>query len=115
MEPALDRIEIIKAVARVRDECEHIEKDGWNAFHKYHYVSEAALSNAIRPLAVQCQLRALRSLLRARDSQLGRAAHRRGVRSDSLEIEGRDLSGAEMLVRRPPWEFDARHPVRAVG
>jgi len=45
-----DLAPIITAIAHVRDECEHIEKDGFNAFHKYKYVSEAALSGAIRPL-----------------------------------------------------------------
>ena len=42
--------EIIKAIARVRDECGRIEKDGWNDFHKYKFVSESALTRAIQPL-----------------------------------------------------------------
>lgn len=45
-----DLAPILKAIARVRDECGHIEKDGFNDFHKYAYVSEAALASAIRPL-----------------------------------------------------------------
>lgn len=45
-----DLTPIIKAIARVRDECGHIDKDGFNDFHKYKYVSEAALASAVRPL-----------------------------------------------------------------
>ena len=45
-----DLAPILTAIARVRDECGHIEKDGYNDFHKYHYVSESALAGAVRPL-----------------------------------------------------------------
>lgn len=45
-----DRAVILKAIAAVRNECGRIEKDGYNAFHKYSYVSESALVNAARPL-----------------------------------------------------------------
>ena len=41
---------IVQAVARVRDECEHVEKDARNTFHKYDYASEAAITRAVRPL-----------------------------------------------------------------
>ena len=47
---AADRAVILKAIAAVRNECGRIEKDGYNSFHKYSYVSESALVNATRPL-----------------------------------------------------------------
>jgi hypothetical protein len=56
-------IPIIVAIARVRDECGHIEKDGYNDFHKYHYVSEAALVGAVRPLMAKHGLVIIQSVV----------------------------------------------------
>jgi hypothetical protein len=53
---------IVQAIAAVRNECEHVEKDEYNSFHKYHYASESSIARAVRPLLKKHKLVVIQSV-----------------------------------------------------
>lgn len=53
---------IIVALAAIRDDVGHVEKDGRNTHFKYDYASETALARAIRPLLAKHGLVILQSV-----------------------------------------------------
>lgn len=52
-QPPADDAPLARKLAWVMSQVGYIQKTGWNDFHKYHYVTEADLVGAIRPLLGQ--------------------------------------------------------------
>jgi hypothetical protein len=52
----LEKTSIYKKLLTVIDEVKRIPKNGYNSFHKYHYVTESDLTESIRPILAKAGL-----------------------------------------------------------
>lgn len=50
MTTTVDKKQLASKLVRIMDEIGPIKKSGWNSFHKYNYLKEEDIINAVRPL-----------------------------------------------------------------
>ncbi len=45
-----DKLNLFQRILAIQTEVEMVSKDGWNDFHKYKYVTESDILEALKPL-----------------------------------------------------------------